>query len=89
MPSELALLQLRDLMTSLAVLTGLITSLVTLAGSWFMLKFQIRRHDEQIAEIKKTLTNGHGLVQQIQSLNDRVSRIETVCRERHSHRGEE
>ena len=106
--------QLREMMTILAIATGFITSFVTLVGSWFMLKFRIGRHDEQIAELKKTLTNGNGLVQQVTALqmnsvprerfdqvlfsdpnavmtqlgglHDRMTRLESVCNERHGRR---
>ncbi len=78
MPHEAALItQFREVMTILAITTGLVSSFVTLLGSWFMLKFRIGRHDEQIAELKKTLTNGNGLVQQVAALQ-----LNSVTRDR-------
>ncbi len=77
---EVTVTQFRETMTVLAVATGLVSSFVTLAGSWFMLKFRIGRHDEQIAELKKTITNGNGLVQQVASLQ-----LNMVDRQRFDH----
>jgi hypothetical protein len=67
-------------MAILALMTGFISSFVTLVGSWFMLKFRIGRHDEQISELKKTITNGNGLVQQVASLQ-----LNMVDRQRFDH----
>lgn len=77
---EITVSQVREMMTVLAVATGLVSSFVTLVGSWFMLKFRIGRHDEQIAELKKTITNGNGLVQQVASLQ-----MNMVDRQRFDH----
>lgn len=109
---EMTVTQFREMMTILAIATGLVSSFVTLLGSWFMLKFRIGRHDEQIGELKKTITNGNGLVQQVASLqlnmvdrqrfdhimfsdpnavmtqlaelNERMTRLESTCNERHA-----
>lgn len=77
---EVTVTQFREMMTILAIATGLVSSFVTLVGSWFMLKFRIGRHDEQIAELKKTITNGNGLVQQVASLQ-----MNMVDRQRFDH----
>jgi len=77
---EMTLTQFHQMMMILAVVTGLVSSFVTLLGSWFMLKFRIGRHDEQIGEIKKTITNGNGLVQQVASLQ-----LNMVDRQRFDH----
>jgi len=77
---EITVSQVREMMTMLAVATGLVSSFVTLVGSWFMLKFRIGRHDEQIGELKKTITNGNGLVQQVASLQ-----LNMVDRQRFDH----
>lgn len=77
---EMTLTQFREMMMILAIATGLVSSFVTLLGSWFMLKFRIGRHDEQIGEIKKTITNGNGLVQQVASLQ-----LNMVDRQRFDH----
>jgi ABC-type Fe3+-citrate transport system substrate-binding protein len=97
------------------VLVGLITTIGTLVGTWFMMKFQLSRHDEQIGEIKKKISNGNGLEQQLQGLKEtkldknrfedvvfngvgalqpalahtasRLTRLESVCRERHRDHG--
>jgi len=77
---EMTLTQFREMMMILGIATGLVTSFVTLLGSWFMLKFRIGRHDEQIGELKKTITNGNGLVQQVASLQ-----LNMVDRQRFDH----
>jgi len=77
---EVTVTQFREMMTIMAIATGLISSFVTLVGSWFMLKFRIGRHDEQIGELKKTITNGNGLVQQVASLQ-----LNMVDRQRFDH----
>ena len=77
---EVSVTQFRETMMVLSLSTGLISSFVTLVGSWFMLKFRIGRHDEQIAELKKTITNGNGLVQQVGSLQ-----MNMVDRQRFDH----
>jgi len=77
---EITITQFREMMMILAIVTGLVSSFVTLLGSWFMLKFRIGRHDEQIGEIKKTITNGNGLVQQVASLQ-----LNMVDRQRFDH----
>lgn len=107
--------QIRELLVAVAVLVGLLTTMGTLLGTWFMMKFQLSRHDEQIGEIKKKISNGNGLEQQIQSLKEtkldksrfedvayngvgalqpalahtasRLTRLESVCRERHKDHG--
>jgi hypothetical protein len=77
---EVSLTQFREMMMILAIVTGLVSSFVTLVGSWFMLKFRIGRHDEQIGELKKTITNGNGLVQQVATLQ-----LNMVDRQRFDH----
>lgn len=77
---QVTVTQFREMMTVLALSTGLISSFVTLVGSWFMLKFRIGRHDEQIGELKKTITNGNGLVQQVGALQ-----LNMVDRQRFDH----
>ncbi len=77
---EVTVTQFRETMAILALLTGFISSFVTLVGSWFMLKFRIGRHDEQIGELKKIITNGNGLVQQVASLQ-----LNMVDRQRFDH----
>lgn len=68
--------QVREMLTIIAaavgLLTGITTAIVTMVGNWFMLRYQLRRHDEQIQDINKKLSNGNGLIQQINRVRENM-----------------
>ena len=111
--------QVKLLLGVFVLLSGLTSGLVTLAGVWFVMRFKIGLHDDQIGDLNRKISNdtsAGGLTQQIQMLKDtkldterfegvlfnspgalqpqfahmasRLTRVETICRERHSKDGQ-